>query len=180
MNKNSTYSTRAGAFRLRELAPHRVPASAQSVYGSIFGTVTDSTGRSDSRRHGHSKGRGQGHRRYRHLQRIGRLQRPPPYPRRLRPQGHSQGFQGHLRPRASQSRPIPLPVSIPPSKLAANTETVEVNAESQPELKTDRADVSHRLRPAAGFEPAGRRPELHQPATVAARRPASGLVSRGR
>ena len=46
-----------------------VPASAQSVYGSIFGTVTDKTGAADSGRHGHGKGRGQGHRRYRHIER---------------------------------------------------------------------------------------------------------------
>ena len=69
------------------------PASAQSVYGSIFGTVTDKTGAAipgatvtvtDEAKNTAVSVTSNA---------IRRLQRSPPHPRRIRPQGHGQGLQ---------------------------------------------------------------------------------------
>ena len=59
MNKNLRTALALALFACACLLIH-VPSSAQSVYGSIFGTVTDSSRGGSSRRHRYGEGRGKG------------------------------------------------------------------------------------------------------------------------
>jgi hypothetical protein len=116
-------------------------ASAQSVYGSIFGTVTDKTGAAVSGAtvtvKDEAKGtvftvtsNGAGDYSAAHLM-------PDVYDLKVTAKGFKSfetkgiAVQADVAPRID-----------PTLEVGGGTETVEVNADSQPELKTDRADVS--------------------------------------
>ena len=120
-----------------------VPASAQAVYGSIFGTVTDKSGAVIPDATITVTDVAKGTVVTVNSNDIRRLQRPPPYSRRLQPQSCSQGLQdfrdqGHLRCLADTA-----PRIDPTLDVGSDTgTTVQVNAETQPQLKTDRADVA--------------------------------------
>ena len=91
----------------------------------------------------------------------------------------AEGFKGF------EAKGIPVqadtaPRIDPTMDVGGATETVEVNADQEPELKTDRADVATVFdQQQVSSLPVGR-PELHQPATAASRRSEAGLVARRR
>jgi hypothetical protein len=118
-----------------------VPAVAQSVYGSVFGTVTDSSGAvvadatitvTDE-----AKGtavsvtsNGAGEYNVSHLA-------PDTYDLKVT----ARGFKS-FETKGIQILADAAPRIDPTLAAGGGTETVEVSAESQPELKTDRADVA--------------------------------------
>jgi hypothetical protein len=117
------------------------PANAQSVYGSIFGTVTDSTGAAVAGAtitvKDEAKGtvvtavsNGSGDYSVPHLI-------PDVYDVRVT----AKGFKSFETKGVSVEADT-APRIDPTLEVGGETQTVEVNAESQPELKTDRADVS--------------------------------------
>lgn len=117
------------------------PASAQSVYGSLFGTVTDSTGAAVSGAtvtvRDEAKGtvvnvtsNGSGDYSVPHLI-------PDVYDIKVTAKGFKSFETKGVTVQADTS-----PRIDPTLEVGGGTETVEVNAETQPELKTDRADVS--------------------------------------
>ncbi|MGA2831932.1 MAG: TonB-dependent receptor [Terracidiphilus sp.] len=117
------------------------PASAQSVYGSIFGTVTDSTGAAIAGATitvtDEAKGtsvtatsNGAGDYSVPHLI-------PDVYDLRVA----FKGFKA-FETKGIQVEADTAPRIDPIMVIGGGNESVEVNAESQPELKTDRADVS--------------------------------------
>ncbi|MGA3010220.1 MAG: carboxypeptidase-like regulatory domain-containing protein, partial [Terracidiphilus sp.] len=117
------------------------PASAQSVYGSIFGTVTDSTGAAVAGATitvtDEAKGtivtatsNGAGDYSVPHLI-------PDVYDLKVT----FKGFKA-FETKGIQVEADTAPRIDPIMTIGAGNESVEVSAESQPELKTDRADVS--------------------------------------
>ena len=117
------------------------PASAQSVYGSIFGTVTDTTGAAIPGATITVKDEAKGTV-VTALPTVpattASLTLSPTYTTsKSRPRASR-----HLRPRASQVEADTAPRIDPTMEIGAADTTVTVNADSQPELKTDRADVS--------------------------------------
>ena len=118
-----------------------MPASAQSVYGSIFGTVTDSTGAAVAGATitvtDEAKGtvvtatsNGSGDYSVPHLI-------PDVYDLKVT----LKGFKA-FETKGIQVEADTAPRIDPIMQVGGGNESVEVNAESQPELKTDRADVS--------------------------------------
>ncbi len=117
------------------------PASAQSVYGSIFGTVSDSTGAAVAGAtitvKDEAKGtvvtatsNANGDYSVAHLI-------PDVYDLKVVAKGFKSFETKGITVQADTA-----PRIDPSLQVGGGTETVEVNAESQPELKTDRADVS--------------------------------------
>jgi Carboxypeptidase regulatory-like domain/TonB dependent receptor len=118
-----------------------VPASAQSVYGSIFGTVTDSSGAAVPTAtitvRDESKGtavtataNGSGDYNVPHLI-------PDVYDLKVTAKGFKVFEAKGISVQADTA-----PRIDPTLEVGAENTTVEVNADQQPELKTDRADVS--------------------------------------
>ncbi|MDR3728109.1 MAG: carboxypeptidase-like regulatory domain-containing protein, partial [Terracidiphilus sp.] len=116
-------------------------ASAQAIYGSIFGTVTDKTGAAVSGAtitvKDEAKGtvftvtsNGSGDYSAAHLI-------PDVYDLKVT----AKGFKSFETKGISVSADT-APRIDPTLEVGGGTETVEVSADSQPELKTDRADVS--------------------------------------
>ncbi len=65
-------------------------------------------------------------------------------------------------------------------EMGGESETVTVNADTVPELKADRADVSTSFSREDSLGFAFGQPQLYQPSIVAARRATTGLEPRGR
>jgi Carboxypeptidase regulatory-like domain/TonB dependent receptor len=118
-----------------------VPASAQSVYGSIFGTVTDTSGaaipNAEITVRDEAKGtvvtatsNGSGDYSVPHLI-------PDVYDLKVTAKGFKVFEAKGISVEADTA-----PRIDPTLQIGAENTTVEVNADSQPELKTDRADVS--------------------------------------
>ena len=118
-----------------------VPSSAQSVYGSIFGTVTDSSGAAIPNANitvkDEAKGtvvtatsNGSGDYSVPHLI-------PDVYDLKVTAKGFKVFETKGIAVQADTS-----PRIDPTLQIGAENTTVEVNADTEPELKTDRADVS--------------------------------------
>src|SRR3984885_4213776 len=118
-----------------------VPSSAQSVYGSIFGTVTDSSGAAIPNAtvtvKDEAKGtvvtatsNGSGDYSVPHLI-------PDTYDLKVTAKGFKVFETKGISVEADTS-----PRIDPALQIGAENTTVEVNADQEPELKTDRADVS--------------------------------------
>jgi hypothetical protein len=118
------------------------PARAQSVYGSIFGTVTDTTGavvpNATVTVTDEAKGtvetvtsNGSGDYTVSHLV-------PDTYDLKVEVKGFKGFISKGIVVLADTSPRVDVPLQI----SGAGSETIEVNADAIPELKTDRADVS--------------------------------------
>jgi len=118
-----------------------VPSSAQSVYGSLFGTVTDSTGAAVPNAtvtvRDEAKGivvtatsNGSGDYSVPHLI-------PDVYDLKVT----AKGFKA-FEAKGISVEADTAPRIDPTLQVGAENTTVEVNADQEPELKTDRADVS--------------------------------------
>ena len=164
MNRILAYSTRAGVICLRVFAAHRAVQCPIGLRIDLRHCDRYDRG-GHSRRHRHRKGRVQGHRRYRDLAtRRATTASLTSFPTSTTSKSRPRASR-HLRPRAFRSRPMPRRASIPRWKSAA----AEHHRRSECRHAAGAEDRSRRrfdgLRSAAGFEPAGGRPELHQPAT---------------
>ena len=157
-----------------------VTASAQSVYGSVFGTVSDKSGavipNATITVTDEAKGtvvtatsNGSGDYSVPHLI-------PDVYDLKVVAKGFKPFETKGITVQADTA-----PRIDPTLDVGSDTgTTVEVNAEPSPAAEDGQGRRCHRIRSAAGFEPSGRRPELHQPSTSGSGRTASGLVARGR
>ncbi len=156
-----------------------VPSSAQSVYGSIFGTVTDSTGAAIPNAtvtvKDEAKGtvvtatsNGSGDYSVPHLI-------PDVYDLKVTAKGFKIFETKGLSVQADTS-----PRIDPALQIGAENTTVEVNADHRTRAKDGSRGRVDCLRSAASFEPSGRRSELHEPAALVARRATARLVSCGR
>jgi hypothetical protein len=117
------------------------PASAQSVYGSIFGTVSDSTGAAVSGASITVKDEAKGTVVTATSNASGDYSVPHLIPDVYDLKVTARGFK------AFETKGVSVEADTSPRidpilEVGGETQTVEVNAESQPELKTDRADVS--------------------------------------
>ena len=117
------------------------PASAQSVYGSIFGTVSDSTGAAVSGATITVKDEAKGTVVAVTSNASGDYSVPHLIPDVYDLKVTAKGFKS-FETKGIQVEADAAPRIDPTLEVGGGTETVEVNADSQPELKTDRADVS--------------------------------------
>jgi hypothetical protein len=117
------------------------PAHAQSVYGSIFGTVTDSTGAAVSGATVTVKDEAKGTVVTAVSNGSGDYSVPHLIPDVYDVRVTAKGFKSFETKGVSVEADT-APRIDPTLEVGGETQTVEVNAESQPELKTDRADVS--------------------------------------
>ena len=117
------------------------PASAQSVYGSIFGTVSDSTGAAVAGATVTVKDEAKGTVVNAISNASGDYSVPHLIPDVYDLKVTAKGFKS-FETKGIQVEADTAPRIDPTLQVGGGTETVEVNAESQPELKTDRADVS--------------------------------------
>lgn len=117
------------------------PASAQSVYGSIFGTVSDSTGAAVSGATITVKDEAKGTVVNVTSNASGDYSVPHLIPDVYDLKVSAKGFKS-FETKGIQVEADAAPRIDPTLEVGGGTETVEVNAESQPELKTDRADVA--------------------------------------
>jgi hypothetical protein len=118
-----------------------VPARAQSVYGSIFGTVTDSTGAAIAGATVTVKDEAKGTVVTATSNGSGDYSVPHLIPDVYDLKVTLKGFKG-FETKGIQVEADTAPRIDPIMEIGGGNESVEVNAESQPELKTDRADVS--------------------------------------
>jgi len=117
------------------------PASAQSVYGSIFGTVSDKTGGVIAGATVTVTDETKGTVITVTSNRVGDYSVPHLVPDVYDLKVAAKGFK------TFETKGVKVQADTAPRidanlEVGGSTETVEVNAESQPELKTDRADVS--------------------------------------
>src|SRR5579859_5490307 len=117
------------------------PASAQSVYGSIFGTVTDSAGKALTGATISVTDVAKGTKVEVTSNATGDYSVPHLIPDVYDLKVTAQGFK------AFQAKGVTVladtaPRIDPTLEVGGSAETVEVSADSEPELKTDRADVS--------------------------------------
>jgi hypothetical protein len=117
------------------------PASAQSVYGSIFGTVTDKTGAAVPGATVSVKDEAKGTVVTTTSNAAGDYNVPHLIPDIYDLKVTLKGFKS-FETKGVIVQADTAPRVDPTLEVGGSTETVEVNAESQPELKTDRADVS--------------------------------------
>jgi len=117
------------------------PASAQSVYGSIFGTVSDSTGAAVSGATVTVKDEAKGTVVNVTSNTTGDYSVPHLIPDVYDLKVTAKGFKS-FETKGVAVQADTAPRIDPTLEVGGGTETVEVNAETQPELKTDRADVS--------------------------------------
>jgi hypothetical protein len=117
------------------------PASAQSVYGSLFGTVTDKTGAAISGATVTVKDEAKGTVVNVTSNGAGDYSVPHLIPDVYDLKVTAKGFKT-FETKGISVEADTAPRIDPMLEVGGGTETVEVNAESQPELKTDRADVS--------------------------------------
>ena len=117
------------------------PASAQSVYGSIFGTVTDKTGAAIAGATVTVKDEAKGTVVTATSNASGDYSVPHLIPDVYDLKVTLKGFKSFATTGISVEADT-APRIDPTLEVGGETETVTVNAESQPELKTDRADVS--------------------------------------
>jgi len=117
------------------------PASAQSVYGSIFGTVSDSTGAAVSGATVTVKDEAKGTVVTVTSNASGDYSVPHLIPDVYDLKVTAKGFKS-FETKGVQVEADAAPRIDPTLQVGGGSETVEVNAESQPELKTDRADVA--------------------------------------
>ncbi len=118
-----------------------VPASAQSVYGSIFGTVTDSSGAAIPNATVTVKDEAKGTVVTATSNASGDYSVPHLIPDVYDLRVTAKGFK-IFEAKGISVEADTAPRIDPTLEVGAENTTVEVNAESQPELKTDRADVS--------------------------------------
>jgi hypothetical protein len=117
------------------------PASAQSVYGSIFGTVSDSTGAAVAGATITVKDEAKGTIVTATSNGAGDYSVPHLIPDVYDLKVTAKGFKS-FETKGISVEADTAPRIDPTLQVGGGTETVEVNADSQPELKTDRADVS--------------------------------------
>ena len=155
------------------------PVRAQSVYGSVFGTVSDSTGAAvpgatvtvtDE-----TKGtvvtvtsNGSGDYSVPHLI-------PDVYDLKV----EAKGFKA-FETKGIQVEADTAPRIDPTMQVGGSTETVTVNADQEPELKTDKADVATVFDQQQMAVIAYQRSELYQHSIDASRRAEAGVVACGR
>ena len=149
----------------------------QAVYGSIFGTITDTTGAvvpnatvtvTDTAK-GTSvtaQSNASGEFTVEHLI-------PDVYDVKIAAQGFKGYTQTGIQLYADTSTKVAAALTIGD----AAGESVTVSADAVPQLKTDRADVFNHLWSTTDSGPADRRPQLYQPAIAASRCTAAGLES---
>jgi hypothetical protein len=118
-----------------------LPASAQSVYGSIFGTVTDKTGAAIAGATVTVKDEAKGTVVTATSNSSGDYSVPHLIPDVYDLKVTFKGFKT-FETKGIQVEADTAPRIDPIMEIGGGSESVEVNAESQPELKTDRADVS--------------------------------------
>ncbi len=118
-----------------------VPASAQSVYGSIFGTVTDSSGAAIPNATITVKDEAKGTVVTATANASGDYSVPHLIPDVYDLKVTAKGFK-IFEAKGISVQADTAPRIDPTLEVGAENTTVEVNADSQPELKTDRADVS--------------------------------------
>jgi len=118
-----------------------VPASAQSVYGSIFGTVTDSTGAAIPNAAVTVKDEAKGTVVTATSNAAGDYSVPHLIPDVYDLRVAAKGFKV-FEAKGVTVQADTAPRIDPTLEVGAENTTVEVNADSQPELKTDRADVA--------------------------------------
>jgi hypothetical protein len=117
------------------------PASAQSVYGSIFGTVSDSTGAAVPGATVTVKDEAKGTVVNVTSNGAGDYSVPHLIPDVYDLKVTAKGFKS-FETKGISVQADTAPRIDPTLQVGGGTETVEVSAETQPELKTDRADVS--------------------------------------
>jgi outer membrane receptor protein involved in Fe transport len=117
------------------------PASAQSVYGSIFGTVTDATGAAIPDATVTVTDEAKGTVVTATSNASGDYSVPHLIPDVYDLKVTAKGFKS-FETKGVSVQADTAPRIDPALEIGGETQTVEVNAESQPELKTDRADVS--------------------------------------
>lgn len=117
------------------------PASAQSVYGSIFGTVSDSTGAAVAGATVTVKDEAKGTVVNVTSNAAGDYSVPHLIPDVYDLRVSAKGFKS-FETKGISVEADTAPRIDPTLEVGGGTETVEVNAETQPELKTDRADVA--------------------------------------
>jgi len=117
------------------------PASAQSVYGSLFGTVTDTTGAAISGATVTVKDEAKGTVVNVTSNGAGDYSVPHLIPDVYDLKVTAKGFKT-FETKGISVLADTAPRIDPMLQVGGGTETVEVSAETQPELKTDRADVS--------------------------------------
>jgi hypothetical protein len=118
-----------------------VPASAQSVYGSIFGTVTDKTGAAIAGATITVTDEAKGTIVTATSNGAGDYSVPHLMPDVYDLKAAFKGFKA-FETKGIQVEADTAPRIDPIMEIGGGNESVEVSAESQPELKTDRADVS--------------------------------------
>jgi len=117
------------------------PASAQSVYGSIFGTVSDSTGAAVAGATVTVKDEAKGTVVNVTSNASGDYSVPHLIPDVYDLKVSAKGFKS-FETKGISVEADTAPRIDPTLQVGGGAETITVNAESQPELKTDRADVS--------------------------------------
>ena len=117
------------------------PASAQSVYGSLFGTVTDSTGAAVAGATVTVRDEAKGTVVNVTTNAAGDYSAPHLIPDVYDLKVTAKGFKS-FETKGIQVEADTAPRIDPTLQVGGGTETVEVSAETQPELKTDRADVA--------------------------------------
>ncbi|MGB8259608.1 MAG: TonB-dependent receptor [Terracidiphilus sp.] len=117
------------------------PASAQSVYGSIFGTVTDKTGAAVSGATITVKDEAKGTVVNVTSNAAGDYSVPHLIPDVYDLRVTAKGFKT-FETKGISVEADTAPRIDPTLEVGGGTETIEVSADAQPELKTDRADVS--------------------------------------
>jgi outer membrane receptor protein involved in Fe transport len=118
-----------------------VPASAQSVYGSLFGTVSDSTGAAVAGATVTVTDEAKGTVVTAISNAAGDYSVPHLIPDVYDLKVNAKGFKS-FETKGITVQADTAPRIDPTLEVGGGTETVEVNAETQPELKTDKADVA--------------------------------------
>ncbi len=140
MNKRFSTALALALFALASLVLI-APASAQSVYGSIFGTATDKTGAAISGATVSVKDEAKGTVVTVTTNASGDYSVPHLIPDVYDLKVSAKGFKS-FETKGIQVEADAAPRIDPTLEVGGGTETVEVSAEAQPELKTDKADVS--------------------------------------
>ena len=118
-----------------------LPATAQSVYGSLFGSVTDKTGAAVAGATITVKDEAKGTVVTATSNAAGDYSVPHLIPDVYDLKVQAKGFKA-FETKGIQIEADAAPRIDPTMDVGGSTETVEVSAEAQPELKTDKADVS--------------------------------------
>ncbi len=140
MNRNLRTALALALFACACLLIH-VPSSAQSVYGSLFGTVTDSTGAAIPNAIVTVKDEAKGTVVTATSNGSGDYSVPHLIPDVYDLKVTAKGFKV-FEAKGISVEADTAPRIDPTLQIGAENTTVEVNADQQPELKTDRADVS--------------------------------------